>query len=290
MRMEASFVKQQIERLFVSFPEMADDEILRRDAVESETDATRPAGQWNQLRILITPARCEHTMNGVKYCDYVKGQLRELLTQYGPIGGIWFDGHWEHDAKQEHATEIVKLIRSLQPGIMINDRISLPEDYDTPEQNIPGGALPNGRLWETCMTINGHWGYAWSDSDFKSSTALVRNLCDVVSKGGNFLLNVGPDAHGVIPSEEVTRLADVGHWLKSNGQSVYGASQNPFKVLPYPGRCTIKGDTLYLQPFEWPAGGLALSSLKTPVMDAHVLGTGESLRMAWVNKSPCTVY
>jgi alpha-L-fucosidase len=212
-----------------------------------------------------------------RYCDYVKGQLRELLTQYGPIGGIWFDGHWEHDAKQEHAAEIVKLIRSLQPDIMINDRLNLPEDYDTPEQNIPGGALPNGRLWETCMTINGHWGYAWNDTDFKSSTALVRNLCDVVSKGGNFLLNVGPDSRGVIPEEEVARLNEVGHWLKSNGPSIYGAERSPFKVLPYPGRCTIKGDTLYLQAFEWPAGGLALSSLKTPVTGARVLGTGEKL-------------
>jgi len=205
------------------------------------------------------------------YIDYLKGQLTELLTNYGPIGGIWFDGHWEHNAADLHALDVVKHIRSVQPSEMINDRINLPEDYATPEQTIPGGALPNGRLWETCMTINDHWGYAWNDANFKTTEDLVHKLCDIASKGGNFLLNVGPDKNGVIPAEEVTRLREIGDWMKGNGDSIYGTTASPFKRVSFDGRVTRKENTLYLQVFHWPDGDLRLEHLKTPVRSAESL-------------------
>jgi len=212
-----------------------------------------------------------------RYMEYLKGQVRELLTNYGPVGVIWFDGHLDHTADEEHATEVVKMMRSIQPNLMINDRINLAEDFSTPEQVIPDNGLGVGRLWETCMTINGHWGYAWSDHNVKSKPFLVQTLCDVVSKGGNYLLNVGPDASGVIPDEEVSRLKDVGAWMDTNGESIYGTTRSPFRKLDFDGRCTQKGNTLYLQVFNWPQNGLTVHGLVTPVKNAVALLGNERL-------------
>ena len=216
-----------------------------------------------------------------RYTEYAKGQLRELLTNYGPIAGVWFDGGWEHQAAEEHSLEVVKMIRKLQPGIMINDRLNPQEDYSTPEQSIPSNAFPRGRLWETCMTTvtahNLHWSYAWLDKDFKPSSDLIRKTCDIASKGGNFLLDIGPDARGVIRPEDTTHLREVGAWMKVNGESIYGTTQSPFKRLPFDGRVTRKGNSLYLQVFEWPQTGLSLVGLKTPVKEAIAVAGRERL-------------
>ena len=207
-----------------------------------------------------------------RYIAHMEGQLHELLTNYGPIGAIWFDGGWEHNAQQEHAEEVVKLIRSLQPGIIINDRINLREDFSTPEQTIPANALPNGRLWETCMTLNDTWGYARNDNDWKSSEDLIRKLCDIASKGGNFLLNVGPTDLGEFTPETMERLARMGRWMKVNSESIYGTTKSPFRKLPFDGRCTRKGNTLYVQVFSWPdAGYVTLSGLNPEVKSAYAL-------------------
>jgi len=210
-----------------------------------------------------------------KYTDYAEGQLKELLTNYGPIGALWFDGGWEHPPKDERSLEVVKMVRKLQPGIIINDRLNPAEDFSTPEQSIPANAFPNGRLWETCMTIvtahNRHWSYAWSDTNYKSSMDLVRKTCDIASKGGNFLLDVGPDATGVFPDQDLTRLADVGRWMKVNGESIYGTSKSPFRRIPFNGSCTSKGNTLYLEVFDWPSTGLVLPGLMAPVKKAYRL-------------------
>jgi len=215
-----------------------------------------------------------------KYTDYAEGQLKELLTNYGPIGALWFDGGWEHPPADERSLEVVKMVRKLQPGIIINDRLNPAEDFSTPEQSIPANAFPNGRLWETCMTIvtahNLHWSYAWSDTNFKSSADLVRKTCDIAGKGGNFLLDVGPDATGVIPDQDLTRLAEVGRWMKANGQSIYGTTKSPFHRIPFDGSCTSKGNTLYLQVFQWPSTGLVLPGLMTPIKKAYLLN-GQSM-------------
>jgi len=226
--------------------------------------------------------------NPDRYIDYMKGQLRELLTNYGPIGVIWFDGAWELDLRGPPSPEVERrlrpmevnsMIRSLQPAILINDRNNLPEDYATPEQSVPASAFPPGRLWETCLTMNDTWGYATNDHNWKSSADLIRKLCDIAHKGGNLLLNVGPTADGEIPPESVERLAAIGAWLKVNGEAIYGTTASPYRKLPFNGRCTVKGDRLYLQIFEWPEMGLTLSGLQSKVKRAATLNHGERLQV-----------
>jgi alpha-L-fucosidase len=230
-----------------------------------------PRRKWEQA------TRPADGANLDRYIDYMKGQLRELLTQYGPIGILWFDGGWEHNAQELHSEEVNAMIRSIQPGIIINDRDNLPEDYATPEQNIPANALPNGRLWETCMTMNDTWGYARNDTNWKSPEDLIRKLIDIASKGGNFLLNVGPTAEGVFPDAINERLAQIGAWMKVNGESIYGTTRGPFRKLSFDGRVTAKGNTLYLHVFGWPENGLRLSGLETPVLSARALEGKEKL-------------
>ncbi|MGQ9487684.1 MAG: alpha-L-fucosidase [Armatimonadota bacterium] len=214
-----------------------------------------------------------------RYIDFMKGQLRELLTNYGPIGVLWFDGGWEHNARELRSAEVNAFIRSLQPSILINDRNHLPEDFSTPEQTIPAGALPGGRLWETCMTINDTWGYAKNDTNWKSAEDLIRKLCDIAHKGGNFLLNVGPTAEGTFPQPIVERLQRIGQWMRVNGKSIYGTTQSPFRKLSFNGRCTQKGNTLYLHVFEWGDGVLRLEGVETKVLSARALLGNEPLKV-----------
>lgn len=203
--------------------------------------------------------------------DYMKPEIRELLTNYGPIGVIWFDGGWEHNASELHSAEVNRYIRSLQPQILINDRNQEPQDFSTPEQTIPAGALSGGRLWETCMTINGTWGYTRDNTDWKSTEDLVQKLCDIASKGGNFLLNVGPTDEGEFPAPIVERLHEMGTWMHTNGEAIYGTTGSPFRHLPFNGRCTAKRNRLYLHVFTWPDEGLVLTGLQTHVVAARAL-------------------
>jgi alpha-L-fucosidase len=194
------------------------------------------------------------------------------LTKYGDISVLWFDGGWEHSAAENRAQEILDLARKLQPGIVINDRSGLPADYATPEQYIP--RTPLNRDWETCMTINWNWGYNKGDSSWKSSAELVRNLARVAGGGGNYLLNVGPTAEGLIPGPSVDRLAEVGKWMRSNGESIYGTSAGPFRKLPWNGACTSKdlgngAFRLYLHVFEW-ANNILLPGLKNQVLRVSI--------------------
>jgi len=217
-----------------------------------------------------------------RYIDHMKGQLRELLTGYGPIGVLWFDGGWEHNAKELRSAEVNAMIRRLQPAILINDRNQLPEDFSTPEQSIPAGAMARGRLWETCMTLNNNWGYARDDHNWKSAQDLTRKLIDIAHKGGNFLLNVGPTERGKIPQESIDRLAEVGKWMSVNGESIYGTTKSPFKKMSFDGRCTVKGNTMYLQVFAWPEASLKLAGLKTPVTSAKFVDGGAAAQVSRV--------
>jgi alpha-L-fucosidase len=212
-----------------------------------------------------------------RYLDYMKSQLTEILSNYGPIGVLWFDGGWEHTAAEHHADEVVALIRKLQPNIVINDRINIPQDFSTPEQTIPATGIP-GRDWETCMTMNDTWGFKTSDTNWKSTETLLRNLIDIVSKGGNYLLNVGPTGEGEIPPASVERLAAIGRWMRVNGESIYATTASPFRRLPF-GRCTTKvaadgkSTTLYLHLFDWPKEGkLFVPGLRNGPRGARLLG------------------
>jgi len=130
------------------------------------------------------------------------------------------------------------------------------------------------------MTMNDTWGYAKNDTNWKSPEDLIRKLCDIASKGGNFLLNVGPTAEGVFPGAINDRLARMGDWMKTNSASIYGTTKSPFRKAPFDGRCTTKGDTLYLQVFRWPEGPLTLSGLQTRVISARALDGGQRLRVS----------
>jgi len=217
-----------------------------------------------------------------KYLVYMKNQIRELLTHYGEIGLVWFDGgasfkNMEQRARLLHSEEIVKFVKSLQPSTIINDRLGIPCDYGTPEQRIPDTGLP-GRDWETCMTMNDTWGYRSYDQNWKSSEVMIRQLVDCASKGGNYLLNVGPTALGEFPQASIERLNDIGRWMEVNSESIYGTQASPF-AAPSWGKYTQKkldsGLTrLYLHVFNWPADGKlvveGLEKTQEP-MDAFLL-------------------
>lgn len=151
----------------------------------------------------------------------VKPQLRELLTQYGSIGAVWFDT--PDQITKEHSAEIRDYIRSLQPDCLINARIGNGlGDYDIHEQKIPATAIH--RPWEACLTLNRRWGYDRNDDQWKSPEMLVRCLVDVASKGGNFLINIGPTGEGVVPAPSVERLHSLGEWLRVNGEAIRGTT------------------------------------------------------------------
>jgi alpha-L-fucosidase len=208
-----------------------------------------------------------------EYVAYMRGQVRELLSNYGPVGILWFDGggsfRGQPMAELIHAREIIDMIHQIQPMCIVNDRLGTPADYGTPEQHIPGQAPK--RLFEVCMTLNDHWGYNKYDDHWKSPETVIRNLADIVGKGGNYLLNVGPTAEGIIPEGSVRTLREVGKWMAANGESIYGTTASPFAKTPW-GRCTAKGRNLYLHVFNWPSDGrLLVPGLRNKVTQAYLL-------------------
>jgi alpha-L-fucosidase len=157
-------------------------------------------------------------------------------------------------------------------------------DYGTPEQEIPATGFGSGVYWESCMTMNETWGFKKSDLNWKSTTQLVRNLIDCASKGGNYLLNVGPTGEGLIPEASVQRLAEIGRWMKANGEAIYQTSASPFPKLPFDGRCTAKANKLFLHVFTWPSDGLHLTTPR-PVVGARVLNGHQRLAVTTVKSA-----
>ena len=208
-------------------------------------------------------SRSEDGADFDRYGEYMKGQVKELLTNYGEIGVMWFDGEWERTWTRERGIDLYDYVRSMAPDVIINNRVGKgragmagtydPErasgDFGTPEQEIPATGL--GYDWETCMTMNDHWGYNKNDHNWKSAKDLIQKLVDIASKGGNFLLNVGPTAEGLFPQESIDRLKAMGDWMRTNGKSIYGTTASQFENLEW-GRSTTKDHTLYLHVFDWP--------------------------------------
>ncbi len=208
-----------------------------------------------------------------KYLDEVAvPQVKEILSTYNPKI-LWWDT--PTDMNKERAAKFAPIL-SKYPELITNNRLGgdVEGDLDTPEQFIPATGIP-GKNWESCMTMNGTWGYSANDHNWKSTETLVRNLIDIASKGGNYLLNVGPDALGVIPQPSVERLKTVGKWMKVNGEAIYGVSANPFHDIHW-GRVTQKksgkNTRLYLHIFDWPAKGvLPVFGLQNKILKAYPL-------------------
>jgi alpha-L-fucosidase len=244
------------------------------------------------------------TRDHAKYQDYLFSEVTELVSNYGPVDILWWDysaQDFQGDAAWR-ATELMQLVRAKQPAIIMNNRLyRSPEagwtsmategytarldpkfgDFITPEQHIPATGMP-GVDWETCMTLNTTWGYSDHDHAWKSDETLIRNLVDIASKGGNYLLNIGPKGDGSVPAESVKSLQAIGTWMKINGEAIYGTSASPFAKLDW-GRCTQKrlpdGNTrLYLHVFNWPADGkLVLPPLSNQPLKAGLLDGGKAL-------------
>lgn len=239
------------------------------------------------------PAAKDKPIRFDRYLDYMHGQVKELLTEYGKIDIMWFDFSYDDMTGEKwRATELVRMVRSLQPHIIIDNRLggnirgAEPEEYAgdffSPEQIIPPGGIvdANGKQvpWEACITLNDHWGYHAEDRNYKSSKQVIRSLVECVSKNGNLLLNVGPDAKGEINRESLDVLDEVGEWLRLNGDSIYGAGAS---ALPKPewGRYTQKGSKLYAHVFDRGIGPIYFQHLKGKIRKARLLRDGTELKV-----------
>jgi len=241
--------------------------------------------------------------------SHMKPQLKELLTSYGRIGVLWFDGEWVKEWSDEQGRDLYAYVKGLQPSLIVNNRVgagrqgmaglskagSFAGDFGTPEQEVPATGLP-GVDWESCMTMNDTWGYKAFDQNWKSGSTLVRTLIDTSSKGGNFLLNVGPTAEGLIPGASVERLAAMGRWLRVNGEAIHGSGPSPITAPPW-GRVTSKPGRLYLHVYDWPASKVLEVALSKAPKRAWLLADparaslpvkleGSTLKLTLPDKAP----
>jgi alpha-L-fucosidase len=213
-----------------------------------------------------------HIADMNQYVDsIVIPQVKEIMENYGDVAVLWWDT--PTNITPEMAQKISAVIKKY-PNLITNNRLGggIGGDLETPEQFIPATGFP-GRNWEVCMTMNGHWGYNAYDDQWKSTTDLLQKLIDITSKGGNFLLNVGPNQYGVIPEVCQQNLKEIGDWLKINGDAIYGTQASPFPFLSW-GRATRKGQTIYLHVFNWPKEGKLMVPIGNKIKKAYLLADG----------------
>ena len=235
-----------------------------------------------------------------EYIDKVAvPQVKEICSNYGEFPAVlWWDT--PRDMNTNRAQKLYDAVHALRPNLILNNRLGggFKGDTETPEQFIPANGYP-GRDWETCMTMNNTWGFKSDDHNWKSTEIIIRNLCDIASKGGNYLLNVGPTSEGLIPGPSLERLSEIGNWMKVNGEAIYGTGPTPFgveagkfsdtekdkkgnpKFIPsWAWRATTKPGKIYLEIFAWPKNGkFEVPALQGKVKQARLLATGEKLKV-----------
>jgi len=208
------------------------------------------------------------------FLRYIHGQVRELCSNYGPIDVLWYDGPGPYDAAGWRAEEMNGIARKLQPQILINCRSHLPEDFDTPEQHVQ--ASPPGRAWESCMTLNQSWGYHGGDLNYKSPGEVVSTLARTVHRGGNLLLNIGPEADGSVPPESAAILRQVGRWMQVNGEAIYGSVPSALEWACY-GVPTQRGQCTYLLQDKYLGPEFCIAGAGRTVKEVRLLATGQEL-------------
>lgn len=280
-----------------------------RDLVREYVDALRAEGvrvglyhsviDWHHPDFTVDwnhPRRDDenaHALNEgrdmARYREFLHGQVRELLTEYGDIDYLFFDftypeaqQGWDGKGPEDWDAEaLLALCRELQPAMLVNDRLGIPADFVTPEQYQPTAPIVAAdgtpQVWEACQTLNGSWGYHRDNTDQKSATLLVQMLADSVSMDGNMLLNTGPDGRGAIPSRDVATLSAIGEWMQLHRDAIVGAGHADF-VPPREGVYTRRGDRLYLHLFSWPLGFVHLPELAGKVTYARLLNDGSWLK------------
>ncbi len=268
------------------------EEGLRVGFYHSVIDWHHDQYEYAKSKQLPHPLKGKHYPDGSrdhsKYQDYLAAEVRELVSNYGRVDLLWWDYSALDFQGQEawRAFDLMNLVRAKQPKIIMNNRLfRSPEagwksmetdgvaarldprygDYVTPEQHIPPTGLP-GVDWETCMTMNTTWGFSEHDHAWKPASELIRNLVDIASKGGNYLLNIGPTADGSVPAPSIEGFKAIADWMKVNGKAIHGTTASPFATQLAWGRCTRKGNTLYLHVFNWPADG----KLPVPLLNETV--------------------
>jgi len=210
-----------------------------------------------------------------RFVDYIHGQIRELLTNYGKIDILWYDVPWPLDAAGWESEKMNNMVFQLQPDIIVNNRNKLPGDFSTPEQRIVAEA---NKDWESCMTMNDSWGYQKADDNWKPPKTIVRNLITCARGGGNYLLNIGPKPDGSIPEESVKILTSVGKWVDKNQSTIFGAERCNVARSSY---CNFsrKGNTLFIHVYDWPGDTVAIGGLKTKVKSARLLASGRDVKV-----------
>jgi alpha-L-fucosidase len=260
----------------------------RRDIVRELSLACKQEGiRFCTYYSLLDWHHPDFTADYPRYVEHAHRQIEELLTRY-EISGLWFDGDWTNSFDQWRSGEILAMIRRHRPLCTVNDRLGRGArgiiegvDYYSKEQEIPGEALRRANrpaAWETCQTFGYSWGYCQDPDPLKSGERIIEQLVDVVSKGGNFLLNVGPRPDGTIPEAFVERMKVIGQWMARNGESIYGTSRSPFGGPLPAGRVAAKGNRLYVFLQELPPGGrIELPGLRHMIQRALLLDGGEPL-------------
>ena len=252
------------------------------------------------------PEYGNESRNWNRYLEYMHGQIREICTNYGQLDLLWFDFSYD-DMRGEKwgATELINMVRTLQPNVIIDNRLEVSGegygsmatghptpyhgDFVTPEQIIPPHGIKdvngNPLIWEACITMNNNWGYHGTDHYFKPASMMIKKLVECVSKGGNMILNVGPDAYGNIPEESMKILREIGTWMKKNGESIYHCGYAGIEKPDY-GRVTRNGNTIYYHMFENTIGPVPLTGIRPEeVKKIRMLHDGHEIPIShsWVH-------